>query len=137
MGQYFIAVNTDRREWIHPHRFGDGLKFWEFTNSSGGFLSALGLLLRKTDDPVPQNDIIGSWAGCKIQIIGDYDSSKLYEKAYDEYKDVSFDVFRELCKDDTCKATLDAKTRWRRHDDMGGLMADKADQEFYKEVFNE
>ena len=27
MSDYHIVVNHDRREWLHPHRFGDPLDF--------------------------------------------------------------------------------------------------------------
>ena len=29
MGQYWKAVNLDKREFVHPHRLGCGLKLWE------------------------------------------------------------------------------------------------------------
>ena len=47
MGQYFIAVNEDKKEFIHPHTFGDGLKFFEIVMSGGGFLGALAYLMRR------------------------------------------------------------------------------------------
>ena len=135
MGQYFIAVNEDRREFIHPHRFGDGLKFFELCSGSQGFLAGLAHLLRKTDDPVHPLDVVGSWAGCKIILIGDYDSSKIYEKAFDEYKDVSFNVMRAMVRDKDIKASLAEATKWRRIKNVGYLAADKDEQEFYEEVF--
>ena len=33
MGQYHIIVNLDKKEYLHPHNFNDGLKFLEFVNS--------------------------------------------------------------------------------------------------------
>jgi hypothetical protein len=29
MGQYWVAVNLDKREFIHPHKLACGLKLWE------------------------------------------------------------------------------------------------------------
>lgn len=29
MGQYWVVVNLDKKEFIHPHRLGSGLKLWE------------------------------------------------------------------------------------------------------------
>lgn len=29
MGQYWVPVNLDKREFIAPHKLGDGLKLWE------------------------------------------------------------------------------------------------------------
>lgn len=80
MGQYHYVVNLDRREYLHPHKFGDGLKLMEFGNSAGGTMTALSILLGicsrgggrgggdfRFDDPR-----VGSWAGDRIAIIGDY-----------------------------------------------------------------
>jgi hypothetical protein len=45
MGQYHLVVNLDRKEFIHPHRFGDGLKLLEFGCSADGTLTGLAILL--------------------------------------------------------------------------------------------
>ena len=137
MGQYFIAVNLDKREFIHPHRFGDGLKFYEMCGSSSGVLAALAHLLRQSDDPVSKHDIVGSWANCRVTIVGDYDSSKLYETVMDEFKDVSFDVFRAMVDDKCTRDTLETATRWRRREDLGNLSSDPDERAFYREVFDE
>jgi len=47
MGQYFIIVNETKKEYLHPHKFDDGLKLLEFGLSSYGTLFALALLLRQ------------------------------------------------------------------------------------------
>ena len=137
MGQYFIPVNLDKREFIHPHRFGDGLKFMEMCGSSSGVLAALAFLLRQTDDPVSKHDIVGSWANCRITIVGDYDSSELYETVMDEYHDVSFHVFEAMCADGHMRSDLDERTQWRRREDMGNLAADQDERDFYKRMFND
>jgi hypothetical protein len=72
MGQYFLVVNLDKREFIHPHAFGDGLKMMEFGRSGDGTMLALAVLLSdgfhaRGDDPV-----IGSWAGDRVVVTGDY-----------------------------------------------------------------
>jgi hypothetical protein len=36
MGQYYLIVNLDKKQYLHPHRFGDGLKLLEFGASGGG-----------------------------------------------------------------------------------------------------
>ena len=96
MGQYFIIVNLNKKEFIHPHKFGDGLKLLEFGCSSHGTLTALTVLLRKSNESgggdflyYEECEYVGSWAGDKIVIICDYDKSGLYEKAQKEFKDVS------------------------------------------------
>ena len=53
MGQYFLIVNLDKKEYLHPHKFGDGLKLLEFGCSSQGTLTALTLLLRRKRSDYP------------------------------------------------------------------------------------
>lgn len=82
MGQYHYVCNLDKREYLHPHRFGDGLKLMEFGNSMGGTLTALTILLGASNgrgggdlhisDDHPLAEVVGSWAGDRIAIIGDY-----------------------------------------------------------------
>jgi len=45
MGQYFYIVNIDKREYLHPHKFNDGLKLLEFGCSANGTMTALAILL--------------------------------------------------------------------------------------------
>lgn len=120
MGQYFIAVNKTKQEWIHPHRFGDGLKFLEFTSSGCGFLSGLAFLLRQSDqndglaDTKGGHKIVGSWAGDKVCIVGDYDESTLYTRAMDSWDDVSADVLKAMAEDPHLKGVLKARLNWQR-----------------------
>lgn len=79
MGQYHLPCNLDKREYLHPHELGDGLKLMEFGCSGDGTMTALALLLAASngrgggdfrgDDP---KSLVGSWAGNRIAIIGDY-----------------------------------------------------------------
>ena len=136
MGQYFLAVNCDKREFIHAHAFGDGLKFYEMCGSSDGVLAGLAHLLCQTNDPTHKSAIVGSWAQNNITLVGDYDSSGLYATAMEEYKDVSFDLIRAMCCRDSLKYSLHLKTAWRRGDDDGDLLSDQGDRDFYKEIFD-
>ncbi|SMB96834.1 hypothetical protein SAMN00808754_1677 [Thermanaeromonas toyohensis ToBE] len=102
MGQYHIVVNLDKKEFISPHKLGDGLKLLEQMNSHGGTMAALWVLLacsngrgggdipdgvdykfderkNKVVEVVPDREYrrlakeyIGRWAGDRIAIIGDY-----------------------------------------------------------------
>ncbi len=45
MGQYHLVVNLSRREFINPHKLGDGAKLIEQLNSEGGTLAATHILL--------------------------------------------------------------------------------------------
>lgn len=81
MGQYHIAVNLDAREFIHPHKLGDGLKAWEqAANGPGGVGTALIYLMvapiyRGGGDFKDTNKIMGAWHGDRVVIVGDYAES--------------------------------------------------------------
>jgi len=45
MGQYYYIVNIDKHEYLHPHKFDDGLKLLEFGCSAYGVMTALAILL--------------------------------------------------------------------------------------------
>lgn len=78
MGQYHIPVNLSKKEFINPHRLGDGLKLWEQGASQGGTLCALHALLavsngRGGGDYIDgHEDFVGRWGGDRVAIIGDY-----------------------------------------------------------------
>ena len=114
MGQYYFIVNLDKKQYLYPRKFGDGLKLMEFGSSSMGTLLALTALLadgngrgrgdifsskyqkqekryidkkRKTFPLAEKyNDpLIGSWAGDRIVIAGDYaDGLKFIEDVPEE-----------------------------------------------------
>ena len=80
MGQYYRVCNLDKRQVLDPHAFGDGLKLLEFGCSSLGALTALTVLLADGNgrgggdlhvNP-EEHPIVGSWAGERIVIAGDY-----------------------------------------------------------------
>ena len=106
MGQYFYVLNLDKCQYLDPHCFGDGLKLLEFGCSSEGTMTGLALLLRKSSeggggdfDPdgyrgegIPYRnsiEIVGSWAGDRTAIVGDYDESELYQEARASWQNVS------------------------------------------------
>jgi hypothetical protein len=77
MGQYHYVVNADKRQFLMPHRLGDGLKLMEFGNSAGGVMTGLAILLavsngRGGGDLRFESEVIGSWGGDRIAIVGDY-----------------------------------------------------------------
>lgn len=96
MGQYFKAVNLDKREVVCPWCMDGGAKLWEWAANVQG--SIFTLLLRKSDEggggdfygyhkgcdeggPIhgPVSPIAGRWAGDRVCLVGDYDSSKLWD----------------------------------------------------------
>lgn len=78
MGQYFIPVNVTKKEYIHAHAFGDGLKMGEWTYPTSRTSKAL-KLLKET-----------RWKGDEvIDLVGDYQDEELYREARETFTDVS------------------------------------------------
>lgn len=76
MGQYHEIVNLTKREYIHPHRLGCGLKLREQANTSAGSLQALFAALvispvRGGGDFI-EHPWVGRWKGDRIAVVGDY-----------------------------------------------------------------
>jgi hypothetical protein len=128
VGQYHLVVNLDKRAYLHPNHLGDGLKLMEF-GDGGATLTALAILLAKDngrglgdlhvampDTPLehwekdefnlkrvrtPHAHLVGSWAGDRITIAGDYGDNlpgreeNLYSIVQHEYVDISASM-REL-----------------------------------------
>ena len=147
MGQYFIGVNETKCQWIHPHRFGDGMKFREISNTGGGFMAGLALLLRRSGEggtgdwggsysppnALERYPVVGSWAGDSIALVGDYDKGTLYVEAQDSYRDVSFDVMRAMVLDHYSRARLLEAVQWRLHSPLGDT--DPEEKALYEELF--
>lgn len=77
MGQYYMIVNLDKKQYLNPHKFGDGLKLLEFGSSGNGTMCGLAVLLANSNgrgggDLRSEKEVIGSWAGDRIVIAGDY-----------------------------------------------------------------
>lgn len=131
MGQYFYILNLDKRQFLHPHCFGDGLKLLEFGSSANGTMTGLALLLRKSTeggggDYTGTHEIVGSWAGDRIAIVGDYDVSRLFQEADESWINISHYVL-DAMKDDRYLAEA---VRQTQTDGMsyflGGLARHKA-----------
>lgn len=114
MGQYHYPVNLTKKQFLHPHKFDDGLKLREFGCSSNGTMTALAYLLASSTGrgggDFEKGKLSGSWAGDRIAIIGDYsekgdipgvDASEVYSglvanDAPERYEDISEAVRREV-----------------------------------------
>lgn len=95
MGQYFKAVNIDKKEYIHAHDLDGGLKLPEIMFSSGGVAGALCLLLANgpMDGLCMSHDglggVMGRWVGDRVLLAGDYaaphggQGSNYYDQAKD------------------------------------------------------
>ena len=110
MGQYFLVVNTTKKEYLHPHRFGEGLKFMEFTVDGCGIMHGLAHLLAQSSSGVAIDDpeVTGRWVGDHVVIVGDYDDSGVFDEAYesDDYHDISQAVIQHIGRDSYVQSTL-------------------------------
>jgi hypothetical protein len=94
MGQYFMPVNKTKREYFTAWEIGGAAKLWEWcSNRHAGVLA---YLLRKSDEDgggdIPMDasiEFAGRWAGDEVYLIGDYDSSHLYQEASSQYFNIA------------------------------------------------
>lgn len=94
MGQYFMPVNQTKREYFTAWEIGGLAKLWEWcANPQVGVLA---YLLRKSDEggggdvePDPSLEFAGRWAGDQVYLVGDYDSSQLYQQAKSSYRNIA------------------------------------------------
>ena len=95
----FYIVNLDKKEYLHPHKMGSGLKLWEICASN--MPRVLPYLLEKSTDGSVAGDAgenLGRWAGDRIVVIGDYDDSELYDEVNESYIDISLMIRDEIDK---------------------------------------
>ena len=99
MGQYFIAVNKTKKEYIRAWDIGGGAKLWEWcANHTAGIFP---YLLRKSNEGgggdvhLDNPKFAGRWAGDKVYLVGDYDKSNLYEAAQAEYRNIAKEFVKE------------------------------------------
>jgi len=142
MGQYYKQINLDKEQFLYTHSLGDGLKLLEFGLSSCGTMTAMAILLSSGNgrgggdlhlDKVKSkkllklaDEIIGSWAGDRIVIAGDYGDPKkfinrrkykapvlqkaskvnIYALAEDYFEDISWKVLAVMCIDSHILETM-------------------------------
>ena len=100
MGQYHIVYNKTKKEYVHAHRIGNGLKLLEQVGWNKSTSTALFLLLANSNGQgggdATYHDMIGHWAGDSIVIQGDYakegDTSFIPKEELETYKDISSKV---------------------------------------------
>jgi hypothetical protein len=110
MDQYHILVNLTKRQYVHPHQIGNGLKLHEQVGWKYSTSTALVMLLAASNGPgdgdfQSQHPLVGSWAGDRIAFIGDYaektdlpgiDAQLIYKQCDSgKFKNISADV-REM-----------------------------------------
>lgn len=126
MGQYHILVNYDKKEIVHPHSIGLGLKQWEHIGFEGGTLADALYILTMTSPErgsgdLPLTRVSGRWAGDRVMVVGDYTEASdlpadmqgdlLYMVAETDYTDISQEVGKALGS--VFKFDLDGTDGWQ------------------------
>jgi len=98
VGEYFKAVNVSKKEYV-DHGYLGVSKLWEWcVNKEAGLFP---YLLRKSNESGggdisnPDAKYAGRWAGDEVYLVGDYDKSDLYEKAGNEFTNISQPLVEE------------------------------------------
>ena len=97
MDQYFKAVNVSKQEVVCPWCLNGGARLREWAANPQGTIFIL--LLRKSDQggggdiheatfETEPEALVGRWAGDNVVLVGDYDSSGLWEQSK-RYRNIS------------------------------------------------
>ena len=79
LGQYFSLVNPTKNEFISPHAIGSGAKLWEWAANPTASVFPYLLVCPELAGPPTEHKMLGRWANDAVALVGDYDSSTLYE----------------------------------------------------------
>ncbi len=99
MGQYFRAVNVSKKEYVDPWDIGGLAKLWEWC--AGKISGIFPYLFRKSNEhgggdiDNPDPEFAGRWAGDQVYLVGDYDESDLFQKAEEEFTNISQPLTKE------------------------------------------
>ena len=114
MGQYFMAVNVTKKEYVRPWDIGGLAKLWEWcVNHTAGIFP---YLLRKSNEGgggdihLENPQFAGRWAGDEVYLVGDYDESNLYKIAQSEYHNISKELateYNQFVEIESCKLSVE------------------------------
>lgn len=115
MGQYHYLVNLTKKQFVHPHGIGNGLKLGEQIGWECSTSTALTMLLAcssgRGGGDFSSHPLVGSWAGDKIAFIGDYtetgdikrvNTKRIYEACSNKtggYTDISAKVRKMMANE--------------------------------------
>ena len=109
MAQDYTIYNLDKHQMIQPARFNDGPRLKEFGASPCGTMLALAVLLAYGHEGGgirSQHEIIGTWAGDRIAIIGDECDLSGLPEDLESFTDISEHILQALCEDDFLRTQL-------------------------------
>jgi len=132
MGQYYLFVCPQLKQYIHPWFFSALAKETEYIINPV-FTKAVCYLLSKSAG-CGEGDLLhrdgdelvwkGKWHGYSVKIVGDYDSSNLYTKAKRTFTNISEQVIIEMC----------AINNLLCNEDLGTLIEEYGNKECCKDV---
>lgn len=154
MGQYHMICNYDKKQYLHAHEFGDGLKLMEFGASPHGTMLGLAILLAASngrgggdihpwvgggDRYVPGltkergdwliDNVVGAWAGDRIAIIGDYnepeDAGGLVEREGSPYDRDHEELFI------IAGSTVSLYEKCEKWTNVSGLVVEAIEMDYY------
>jgi len=146
MGQYWVIVNLDKREFLHPHKLGSGVKLWEILADEMASKALVILLAAEREERGggdlcletgnPKYDavarrIIGRWAGNRVALVGDY-----AEPGDLRYEDEADYIWSLCCgtPQQLAKLRVRAKRNARRAEAQGGLVEGRTAEEWWAEA---
>lgn len=96
MGQYYVFVNETKKEYVDPAELDGSAKLWEVCYNPGCAGALTFLTLQCLSDS--NYKYAGRWAGDKLSVVGDYDSSDLYTIVQRDpsWRDITQPVKEEL-----------------------------------------
>jgi hypothetical protein len=109
MAPYDSVYNLDKAQVLKPGRFNDGPRLREFRASLCGTLLALAALLAHDNeygDIHSGHEIIGTWAGDRMAIMGDDSDISSFAEDLARFTDISEPIWQALCEDDTLRTRL-------------------------------
>jgi hypothetical protein len=110
MGEYFLIVNVDKKQYLDARRFGESIKMSGILFGNHGLAVAWLVCDSKL---LGKAYPFGSWCGDRVIIAGDYEPANfhgietstqenpdrnLYCLANDEYEDISYKAIAMLCE---------------------------------------
>jgi len=152
MGQYYRVVNLDKREFLETWDFGDGAKLLEFGCSGSGIMCALAILLADGngrgggDLDLPeeatenQKSIVGSWAGDRIVVSGDYaDKGRFFQTIGEPHNlfslceegvflNISEKILEAMCFDSYLKHEIANAMTWRDNQEIPACLQEAVKQ---------
>jgi hypothetical protein len=130
MGQYHMLVNLDKKEFVHPHQIGNGLKLHEQVGWDYATSTVLVMLLAASSGrgggDFRDHELVGSWAGDRLAFIGDYAESK--DVPGTNAVIISKQVLAAACPEEG----KDKKPRgWKQWTNISGKVRDMMEKEFH------